>query len=209
MQRALRRSSPGAGSRPVRFRLAPPVRTQTPAASDKNRPGWEYSDYTTNCVVCALTSISLNTTGVTTTFTTDDSFSEEGLVVTANYSNCSSKTITPTSISTPDMTTAGSKTITVTYTENDVSKTATYSITVRELLKHTVTWVACGTTFTTEQYVDGDPLVLPTTNPPANSEGKTFYGWITKENYTGADAPTTITAGGAVTADATYYAVYY
>lgn len=170
--------------------------------------GISYSDYTTTCVVCALSGISLNTSGVTTSFTTDDSFTSEGLVVTANYSNCSSKTVTPTSISTPDMTTAGSKTITVTYTENDVSKTATYSITVTELLKHTVTWVACGTTFKTEQYVDGDPLVLPSPAPGANTEGKTFYGWIAEENYTGADAPTTITAGGAVTADATYYAVY-
>ena len=168
-----------------------------------------YSDYTTGCVICELTSISLNTTGVTTAFTTDDSFSAEGLVVTANYSNCSAKIVTPTNISTPDMTTDGNKTVTVTYTENDVTKTATYTINVAALVKHTVTWMACGSQFKTEQYVDGDPLVLPATTPPANSEGKTFYGWIAEEHYSGADAPDKITAGGAVTADATYYAVYY
>ena len=153
--------------------------------------GVTYSDYTTTCVVCALTSISLNTDAVQKSFNTDDSFTSAGLVVTANYSNCSSRTVTPASISTPNMTTAGNKTVTVTYTENDV------------------TWKTCGgTTFKTEQVVDGDPLVLPSPAPGANTEGKAFYGWTTEEHYTGADAPAMVTAGGAVTADATYYAVY-
>ena len=169
-----------------------------------------YSDYGTTCVVCALTSISLNTTGVKTEFTTDDSFSAEGLVVTANYSNCSAKTVTPTSISTPNMTTDGNKTVTVTYTENDVTKTATYTINVAALVKHTVTWKTCGgTTFKTEQYVDGTALALPSPTPGANTEGKAFAGWITEEHYTGVDAPETISAGGVVTADATYYAIYH
>ena len=172
--------------------------------------GVSYSDYGTTCVVCALTSISLNTTGVKTEFTTDDSFSAEGLVVTANYSNCSAKTVTPTSISTPNMTTDGNKTVTVTYTENDVTKTATYTINVAALVKHTVTWKTCGgTTFKTEQYVDGTALALPSPTPGANTEGKAFAGWITEEHYTGVDAPETISAGGAVTADATYYAIYH
>lgn len=171
--------------------------------------GISYSDYTTTCVVCALSGISLNTSGVTTSFTTDDSFTSEGLVVTANYSNCSSKIVVPTNISSPNMTIAGTKTITVSYTENDVARTATYTITVTALVKHTVTWMACGSTFKTEQYVDGKPLVLPTSDPPANTEGKAFYGWIAEDSYTGSAAPTLITSGGAVTADATYHAVYY
>ena len=171
--------------------------------------GVTYSDYTTTCVVCALTSISLNTDAVQKSFNTDDSFTSAGLVVTANYSNCSSHTVTPASISTPDMTAAGNKTVTVTYTENEVTKTATYQITVTAVVKHTVTWKTCGgTTFKTEQVVDGDPLVLPSPAPGANTEGKAFFGWTTEEHYTGADAPAMVTAGGAVTADATYYAVY-
>ena len=40
------------------------------------------------------------------------------------------KTVTPTSVSTPDMSTTGEKEITVTYTENEVTKTASYNITV-------------------------------------------------------------------------------
>ena len=150
----------------------------------------------------------MNTSGVTTNFTTEDSFNAAGLIVTANYSNCSSRTVTPTSISSPNMTTAGNKTVTVTYTENDVTKTATYDITVTAIVKHTVTWIACGETFKSEQYIDGAALVLPSPAPGANNEGKAFYGWTTGV-YTGANAPTLVTAGSAVTADATYYAVYY
>ena len=171
--------------------------------------GVSYSDYGTTCVVCALTSISLNTDNVKKSFTTDDTFTSAGLVVTAAYSNCSSRTVTPTNVSTPSLTTAGDKTVTVTYTENDVERTSTYTINVAAVVKHTVTWKTCGgTTFKTEQYVDGDPLVLPSPAPGANTEGKAFYGWTTESSYTGATAPATISAGGAVTADATYYAVY-
>ena len=172
-----------------------------------------YSDYSLTCaapVVCALTGITLNTAGVTTSFTTGDTFSAEGLVVTANYSNCDSETITPTSISSPDMSSAGSQAITVSYTENGTTKTATYIITVSApVVKHIVTWYACGSVFKTEQYDDGDSLVLPSPAPGANTEGKAFYGWITDEHYTGATAPETVSAGGAVNADASYYAIYH
>ena len=172
--------------------------------------GVSYSDYGTTCVICALSSISLNTDNVKKSFTTDDTFTSAGLVVTASYSNCSSRTVTPTNVSTPDLSSAGDKTVTVTYTENEVTKTATYTINVAAVVKHTVTWKTCGgTTFKTEQYVDGTALALPSPAPGANTEGKAFFGWITEEHYTGSSAPATITAGSAVKADATYYAVYY
>ncbi len=79
-----------------------------------------------------LTSISLNTDSVTKTFTVGDTFSYSGLVVTAHYDGASDATVTPTSVSSPDMTTSGEKTITVSYTEGDVTKSATYKITVNE-----------------------------------------------------------------------------
>ena len=71
---------------------------------------------------------------------------------------------------------------------------------------HTVTWYACGDVFTTQTYYEGDPLVLP--DAPGANAGKSFYGWIATEHYTGATAPTLIQAGGAVTEDVTYYAIY-
>lgn len=73
---------------------------------------------------------------------------------------------------------------------------------------YTVLWKACGETFKSETYAEGAALVLP--NPaPAENAGKSFAGWTTTEHYTGASAPTLISAGGAVNADATYYAVFH
>lgn len=170
--------------------------------------GVTYSDYTTTCVVCALTSISLNTDAVQKSFATDDTFNSTGLVVTANYSNCSSRTVTPASISTPDMTAAGSKTVTVSYTENGTTKTATYTINV--VAPYTVTYKACGDVFTTQNYAQGAALVLP--ENPGGYDGLTFAGWTTTEHHTGASAPADLfsTAGSkTVTADITYYAVFH
>lgn len=165
------------------------------------------ASYTLN-VTCALSGITLNTSSVKKEFGVGESFSYSGLVVTANYtgSGCPSGTVTPTSVSSPDMSSAGTKTVTVSYTENGTTKTATYQITVKA--SRTVTWMACGSQFKQETYVDGASLVLPSPAPGANTAGKAFAGWTTAE-YTGATAPTLITAGSAVNADATYYAVYH
>ncbi len=78
-----------------------------------------------------LSSITLSGTQKTA-FEVGDSFTYEGLVVTAHYSDETSHTVTGYTVSTPDMSTAGNKTITVTYTENEATKTATYQITVSE-----------------------------------------------------------------------------
>ena len=169
-----------------------------------------YSNYTLSCqevVVCELTGITLNTESVQTTFTVGDAFNSTGLVVTTAYSNCDSKNVTATVIA-PDMTTAGTKTVTVTYTENAVTKTKDYSITVAEkpvVVTYTVKWHSCDGVKEVV-YNKGDALVFPT--KPTPNAGKTFYGWITDENYTGATAPTIISAGTPVNDDADYYAVY-
>ena len=107
------------------------------------------------------------------------------------------------------MTTAGNKNVTVSYTEGGVTKTYSYGITVNAVISatHTVTYFTCGEQFTSQTYNDGESLAFPATNPlPFN--GKTFYGWTAEEHYTGATAPTLVTAGTAVKADASYYAVY-
>ena len=74
-----------------------------------------------------LTSISLS--GQTTTYTVGDSFSFDG-TCTAYYDDDTNRVVTPTSVSSPDMSSTGSKTVTVSYTEGDVTKTAEYTITV-------------------------------------------------------------------------------
>ena len=79
-----------------------------------------------------LDSITLSGT-YKTEFEVGDTFSYDGLVVTAHYTNGGAdKVVTGYVVSVPDMSTPGEKTITVTYTENEVTKTATYKINVSE-----------------------------------------------------------------------------
>ena len=87
-----------------------------------------------------LSSITLDTANVQKTFSIGDTFNYTGLTVTANYSDSTSSVVTPTSVSTPDMSTTGNKTVTVTYTEGSVSETAQYSITVNS--SPSISWTA-------------------------------------------------------------------
>ena len=88
----------------------------------------------------SLSSISLDTSNVQTTFSVGDTFNYTGLVVTASYSDGSSKVVTPTNVSTPSTATTGNKDVTVTYTENEVTKTETYTITVTA--NPSISWTA-------------------------------------------------------------------
>lgn len=74
-----------------------------------------------------LSSITLS--DMTTSYNVGDTFSFDG-VVTAHYSDSTTKVVNPTEVTTPDMTSSGYKTVIVTYTENGVSKDAEYTITV-------------------------------------------------------------------------------
>lgn len=74
-----------------------------------------------------LESISLE--GQTTTYQLNSDFSFTGKCI-AHYHNERTKEVTPTSVTSPDMSTEGEKTITVTYTEDEVTKTANYTINV-------------------------------------------------------------------------------
>ncbi|MBR2909855.1 MAG: bacterial Ig-like domain-containing protein [Clostridia bacterium] len=80
-----------------------------------------------------LDSIEIKTNPTKTTYAINDTFSSNGLVVVANYNVGSPAMVTNYSLSTPDMTTIGTKTVTVSYTEEGVTKTATFEIVVTEL----------------------------------------------------------------------------
>ena len=142
---------------------------------------------------CTLSSISLKTTSVQKTFCVGDAFNSTGLVTTAKYSGgCSDATVTPTSVSSPNMASAGEKTVTVSYTEGGITKTATYTITVQA--KYTVTWMVNGSSYTTgnpdTQVCPGSHVTsLPTAPNPASYCGNVFVGW-TDEEYSGNNPPT-------------------
>lgn len=69
--------------------------------------------------------------GMTTDYYTGDTFVFNGKLY-AIYTDESKSTVSPTSVSDVDMTTAGEKTVTVTYTWKGVTKTATYTINVTQ-----------------------------------------------------------------------------
>ena len=78
--------------------------------------------------VPTLSSISVS--GQTTTFTVGGTFAFDG-TVTATYSNGSTADVTASaSVSTPDLSTEGEKTVTITYSEGAITKTTSYVITV-------------------------------------------------------------------------------
>ena len=79
-----------------------------------------------------LSSIALSGT-YPTTFYQGDAFSHEGMIVTATYDDDSHKDVTSDATFTGyNMLETGEQTVTVSYAENEVTKTATYDITVSE-----------------------------------------------------------------------------
>lgn len=83
-------------------------------------------------VVTELKSIALSGT-YPTEFTQDDTFSHEGMIVTATYTDNTTDDVTAKATFTGyDMSTLGDQTVTVSYTENGITKTAEYAITVNK-----------------------------------------------------------------------------
>lgn len=88
-----------------------------------------------------VTLVSIAVSGQTTSYQVGDTFSFDG-TCTATYSDNSQQTVTPTSVSTPSMSTSGNKTITVSYTENGITKTTTYTISVAAPVVKTASFIA-------------------------------------------------------------------
>ena len=91
-------------------------------------------------VTRVLKSISLNTSAVQKTFDVGDTFNYDNLVVTARYSNTEQAVVTPTSVSTPDMSSSGEKEVVVKYRESGITRQASYNITVMGVGDHTISY---------------------------------------------------------------------
>jgi len=75
------------------------------------------------------TPTSLSLSGQTTTYFKNNIFSFDG-TCTVHFANGYEKIVTPTSVSSPDMSSSGNKTITVTFTYNGITVSTDYQITV-------------------------------------------------------------------------------
>ena len=93
----------------------------------------------------AATLTSIAVTGQKTEFNVGEAFTHDTAVVTATYSDNTTKDVSASAtFSSPDMTEAGTKEVTVTYTEGGVTKTASYEITVSAAAASTVAAVLAG-----------------------------------------------------------------
>lgn len=144
-----------------------------------------------------------------TTFMEGDAFSSEGLVVTAAYEDETTKDVTDKVVVTePNMNEAGTQTVTVSYTEGEVTKTANYDVTITAVAEHTASFMVNGTNAGNISVKEGEPILFPT--PMAMIEGRKFMGWTTTEIDGTTDiAPADLVTGATMgNADVTYYAVY-
>ena len=143
-----------------------------------------------------------------TSFFVGNAFSHEGMTVTATYEDETTKDVTSKAqFSGYDMATvSSSQEVTVSYTEGEVTKTASYQIEVKAIPTHEVTWSVNGTT-SSESYQEGANISFPAN--PADIEGKTFVGWVT-EAITGTtdEAPPFVTSATMGTEALTFYAVF-
>ena len=155
--------------------------------------------------VKTLKSIALS--GQTTSFYQNTAFAFDG-TCTATYSVTKNdvaqadeqKVVTPTSVSSPDMTTLGDKEVTVTFTDGEVSKEAKYTITVTE--------APAAATYekvtSTGDITDGEYLIVYETGNVA------FNGALTTLDAVGNTVAVTINEGiitGSVAIDAAVFAI--
>lgn len=154
-----------------------------------------------------LSSIALSGT-YQTSFYEGDSFNHDGLVVTAVFSDASELDVTSDAvISTPDLSSTGVKTVTVSYTYRGVEKTTSYDITVLERPVFTVTFADDSSSLTEAE--SGAGVTLPSRTGDATY---TFVGWVGTEITTETTtAPETVYAAGSTyypSGDTTLYPVY-
>ena len=100
---------------------------QTVTVSYTYRNVTKTANYSITINTGTLSSISVS--GQTTIYTKNAAFSFDG-TCTATFANGYQKVVTPTSVSSPDMTTGGNKTVTISYTYNSKTVSTTYEITV-------------------------------------------------------------------------------
>lgn len=154
----------------------------------------------------ALSSIALSGS-YPTSFHQGDAFSHEGMIVTATYADDSQANVTASAtFSGYNMGETGAQTVTVSYTENEVTKTATYGITVNAIPTHTATFSVNGNT-TSEDFQEGADIDFP--DDPEDINGKKFRGWVAAPIVgTTNIEPSFVTSATMSTNDVTYYAVF-
>jgi hypothetical protein len=164
--------------RSVAVSATPSIADGTIIYEDTTSLTWSYTENgVTQTAVTALTvqrvlqSIAVTTQPTTTTYKSGDTIDATGMVVTATYHRTtavvSGYTIAPTTAGA----TEGTQTETVTYTENGVTKTAVFYVTIKNLSIYGVEWDGSSTTL-----LSRTDAAANFTNPVPYVAGATNYG---------------------------------
>lgn len=143
-----------------------------------------------------------------TEYTEGETFSAEGLVVTATYDDASTAVVTTDAAWSfePATLVAGTTSVTATATYNEKTASETYNVTVKEIPTYTYTWMVNGAEVKKSVLKEGAAVEVPAN--PENIDDKVFTGWVTTATVDANVAPTYATIDETAKANTTYYAVF-
>lgn len=155
-----------------------------------------------------LTSIAITGEPAQTEYTEGETFSAEGLIVTATYDDASTAVVTADATWTFDPATlaVGTTSVTATATYNEKTASETYNVTVKEIPSYTYTWMVNGAEVKKSVLKEGAAVEAPAN--PENIADKVFTGWVTTATVDANVAPTYATIDATAKANTTYYAVF-
>ena len=183
-------------------KLTLPECTFTPPSADKIFDKWDAGnpgdkvDITSDCTITAiwknksvtktLSSIAITTPPTKTTYTAGQSFNKAGMVVTATYSDSTTAPVTTYTVTPSGALKTTDTSVTISYTEGGVTKTATQAITVNSsggsggggggiTTQYTLTYNTNGGSAVTATKHNSGTTVNLTATP--TKEGFTFDGW--------------------------------
>ena len=155
-----------------------------------------------------LTSIAITGEPAQTEYTEGETFSAEGLTVTATYDDASTAVVTADANWTfePATLAVGTTSVTATATYNEKTASETYNVTVKEIPSYTYTWMVNGAEVKKSVLKAGAAVEAPAN--PENIDGKVFTGWVTTATVDANKKPEYATIDATAKANTTYYAVF-
>lgn len=155
-----------------------------------------------------LTSIAITGEPAQTEYTEGETFSAEGLTVTATYDDASTAVVTADANWTfePATLAVGTTSVTATAKYNEKTASETYNVTVKEIPTYTYTWMVNGAEVKKTALKEGAAVEAPAN--PENIADKVFTGWVTTATVDANVAPTYATIDETAKANTTYYAVF-
>ena len=171
-------------------------------AGGTNKGFIEVPGVTVGTEVKRLAAIAVTNGPAKTVYTEGESFDSAGMTVTANYSDGTKKPVTGYTVTPSGALTVNDRSVTVTYTEGGITKTAVQEITVNAAaVYYKITFHANGGSVTPAAGTTGRDGKLKSLPIPTRSGNYRFDGWFSEENG-GAE----VTTDTVFTKDSTIYA---